>query len=210
MTVAALGLDVLETQCPESGCPSPSRGPPCACSGDLPDNGSFWLICVAVGISAGSPSSGESPVCRSLSPSLKNLARCAADFFGLQRVQPEGGDALEIVEHLPGRVHCSSSSVKIGKSRSVGASSILQQPAPHPAHGGLAARLREAVLVVVLEQGDPFAVAELAVDQARLAEGRPRALDVEEVLRARCTSASAAGRAWSGNRRAPCRRRPGR
>ena len=38
------------------------------------------------------------------------------------------------------------------------------------------------MLVVVLEERNPLAMAELAVDQARLAEGGPGALDVEVVL----------------------------
>src|SRR5262249_8568769 len=53
-----------------------------------------------------------------------------------------------------------------------------------PAQRRLAARLREAVLVVVLEQVHALAVPEQTVQELRLAEAGPGAADVEIVLRA--------------------------
>lgn len=58
------------------------------------------------------------------------------------------------------------------------------QPAAHPTQRGLATRLRKPVLVRILEQADPLAESQDAVHPLRLPERVPRAVDVEEVVRA--------------------------
>src|SRR5205085_2651406 len=56
------------------------------------------------------------------------------------------------------------------------------QPAPQPAHGRLAARLGKTMLVIELEKGHAFAMAQFSVDKAGLTKRRPGPVNVEVIL----------------------------